>query len=626
VVYTLCALGLLLLCTNVFLLWGIHAPLHSVHRTKVHNTEPNIKRAHPIDTLMKGAETNFKALISGQTTDLHSAAEAYREKRGRLPPPSFDAWYEYARGSNAVIVEDLFDQIYRDLDPFWGVSAKSMRDFARQFQDGIALRNGSASMTDNNYQGTAKDRMQAWLDMIKSIEHLLPDMDLAMNVMDESRVIVPWEELNKHMETEGQTRKLLPSHQVLSQYSNLNVSEEEQKELPQVDWIGPAGEPFWDIARIGCAPQSPARYQAAATNFTGPPPLTPGYPPRSYHGFVKNWTYVRDPCQQPHLQESHGTFIEPVSISTTHSLVPIFSESKLSVNNDILIPPAAYLSSSFAGGDYSYANTQSGRWSDKLSSAIWRGVASGGRNREENWTRFHRHRFVSMLNGSYIQSIETSPHSAGQGQTFNLQSYATYKLTATKYMDLGSWLNRITDIGFTGLLCFPATEHGNPTCDYTDPYFSIVGKVPMLKQYAYKLLPDIDGNSFSGRYLAFIRSNSVPIKATIYSEWQDDRLVPWLHFVPMDNSFVDMYGILDYFLGTGDDGVAMRKGAHDDAAKKIAEKGSEWADTVLRKEDMHVYMLRLLLEYARLCDDNRLKLGFVADLVDADLESISNTP
>jgi hypothetical protein len=469
VVYTLSALGLLLLCTNVLLLWNIHAPL--LQRTKVHNMESNIKRSHPIDTLMKGAETNFQALISGQTTDLQSAAEAYRERRGHHPPPAFNEWVKYARTNNAVIAEELFDQIYRDLDPFWAVSARSMRSFARHFQDRIILRNRSASMTDNNYQGTAKDRMEAWLDAVKSLEHLLPNMDLAMNVMDESRVIVPWEEIAKHMDIEGQTKKLLPSHQILSHYSSLNVSEEEQRELPRLDWIGPGGEPYWDIARIGCAPRLPARYKATATNFTGPPPLPPGYPPRSYHGFVKNWTYVRDPCQQPHLQESHGTFIEPVSISTTHSLVPIFSESKLSVNNDILIPPAAYLSSSFAGGGYSHADTKSGNWSDKISGVVWRGVASGGRNREENWTRFHRHRFVSMLNGSYIQSVETRAHSVGQGQTFNLQSYATYRLTATKYMDLGSWLNRITNIGFTDLLCFPATENGKPTCNYTDPYF-----------------------------------------------------------------------------------------------------------------------------------------------------------
>jgi hypothetical protein len=42
--------------------------------------------------------------------------------------------------------------------------------------------------------------------------------------------------------------------------------------------------------------------------------------------------------------------------------------------------------------------------------------------------------------------------------------------------------------------------------------------------------------------------------------------------------------------------------------------GKGWAEKVLRKEDMQIYMLRLLLEYARLCDDNRNTLGYVRDL------------
>jgi hypothetical protein len=462
----------------VLLLWSFRTPLLAAHRTRVHDIKANTKGTHPIDTLIRNAETTFQAFISEQTTDLHSAADAYREKRGINPLPGFDAWYDYAQSNDAVIVEELFDQIHRDLNPFWGVPAKSMRDFARHFQDRIILRNGSASITDNNnYLGTAKNRLEAWLNVMKTLEHLLPDMELAMNIMDESRIITPWGSVNKYMKKGGQTKKLLPPNQVISQYNSPIAVHEESGESPQMDWIGPGGQRYWELARGGCAPQSPARYKAAAVNFTGPPPFPSGYLTRSYHGYVKNWTYAKDSCQKQYLQESHGTFIEPVSISTTHSLVPLFSESKLSMNNDILIPPAAYLSSSFASGGYSSSNTLSGgNWSDKKSGAIWRGVASGGRNKQENWMRFHRHRVVSMLNGSYVQSVKRNSHSTGLGQTFKLQSYATYRLTATRYMDLGSWLKLITDIGFTDLLCFPATLNGKPTCNYTDPYFSVVKK------------------------------------------------------------------------------------------------------------------------------------------------------
>jgi hypothetical protein len=216
---------------------------------------------------------------------------------------------------------------------------------------------------------------------------------------------------------------------------------------------------------------------------------------------VQNWTLARDACQQPLLRELHGSFIEPVSINTTHDLVPIFGGSKLTgLNQDILIPPAAYLSNSFSGGVYAGTNDPGPPWEEKKAGAVWRGVASGGRNREENWKRFHRHRFVAMLNGTAVEHAETNPDAPHQGENFHLQSYSVYGLTATKLMDLGSWLKRVTNVGFTNLECFPTID--DRTCSYTSPYFTLVSTISMAKQYAYKLLPDPDGNSFSGRYLA----------------------------------------------------------------------------------------------------------------------------
>lgn len=41
------------------------------------------------------------------------------QERGRHPPPHFDKWFEFASSHGCVIIEDLFDQIYRDIDPFW---------------------------------------------------------------------------------------------------------------------------------------------------------------------------------------------------------------------------------------------------------------------------------------------------------------------------------------------------------------------------------------------------------------------------------------------------------------------------------------------------------------------------
>jgi hypothetical protein len=38
---------------------------------------------------------------------------------------------------------------------------------------------------------------------------------------------------------------------------------------------------------------------------------------------------------------------------------------------------------------------------------------------------------------------------------------------------------------------------------------------------------------------------------------------------------------------------------------------------VLRREDMLLYVWRLLLEFARVCDENRARLGYVDDLLSA---------
>ena len=130
---------------------------------------------------------------------------------------------------------------------------------------------------------------------------------------------------------------------------------------------------------------------------------------------------------------------------------------------------------------------------------------------------------------------------------FDVESYAQYRGKSPQNMPLDKWLDQISDCGFTNLICIPSSPDAH--CSYLDPYFEVASRTNLDAQYGHKYLPDIDGNSFSGRYLAFLRSASLPIKATTYAEWHDSRLTPWLHFVPMHNSFVDVYGILKYFIG-----------------------------------------------------------------------------
>ena len=299
-----------------------------------------------------------------------------------------------------------------------------------------------------------------------------------------------------------------------------------------------------------------------------------------------------------------------MTVRSTDILLPVFGGSKLSVNNDILLPAPMYWSKE----ERFTAPPDTTTWSEKQKFAVWRGVATGGRNRDSNWRGFHRHRFVAMNNAS---ALDKATKDATAAVNFVLPD-ASYHVPAQEQGQLGGWVAEWSDCGFVDLMCDEGgkeetqTKNGEDqdqppkraSCSYVDPYFTVREAIPLEEQFRSKFLPDIDGNSFSGRYLAFLKSSSLPIKATIWKEWHDSRLVAWQHFVPMDSRYGDWYGLMDFFLGQDGDAVA----------EKIATAGREWAARVLRREDMQVYVFRLLLEYARVLDEKRELLGWVQDL------------
>lgn len=359
--------------------------------------------------------------------------------------------------------------------------------------------------------------------------------------------------------------------------------------------------PFWSIVRRGCHPDSLARTTDLQKSFADPPDInSKNAEPHLYKGYVSNHSLAAELCHQPDLQGLEGILIQPLTISATKTLFPMFGGSKLTVNNEILIPAAMYWPEEER---FSGSHGQHAPWQGKLDGVIWRGVATGGKNFPENWRGFQRHRFVAMNNATTLNRAQADNH---KPENFALAE-EQYDVVAQKEGNLGEWVSSWANVGLTDPFCTP-WEGG--TCSYTDHYFHRVKGVKLAKQFSFKFLPDIDGNSFSGRYLAFLRSTSLPIKATIWREWHDSRLVAWKHFVPMDSRFIDYYGIMQYFLGY-DEKVAD----HDQVAQKIASEGRDWARRVLRKEDMLIYVWRLLLEYGRVMDDKREKLGWVDDLL-----------
>ncbi|KAK5096066.1 hypothetical protein LTR70_001475 [Exophiala xenobiotica] len=541
---------------------------------------------HPIDDLVLAAENELYGLLKKRTHDISTTAAAYRARRGRHPPPGFDEWFKFATTQDCVVVEDFFDQIYRDIEPFWGLSPAVIRDAAASSRDLIRVRNGQVAKSTSEWFF-----VNAYFDMFKEIVVHLPDVDLPINTMDETRVLVSWEDINDMMVRGAESKNVqrLPS---ITSFSRVN--DEPHPPVFEHSWLHEP--PYWNIARQGCPPDSPARHAALDADFSTPPEFPATWPNSTHRGYVSNWTIAKDPCVHAHIRNLHGSFVEPISQSTTTRLVPMFSGSKMRFNNDILLPPAVYWH-----GDRRFSTTYARTpWSQKRDEVLWRGSASGGRNTEINWTRFHRHRLLSMLNGTQIQLTMDAPNasvaSSDVPHNFPLPNKDLYPLRSFAQGLLPDWIRSLSNAAFTWLVCFPATE--NYACSYTGSWYRRGGEMPLHRMFKAKYLPDVDGNSFSGRYRAFLQSNSLPIKATIYDEWHDDRLIAWKHFVPMDNTFVDLWPILEYLV------------SHDDVAEKIALEGRRWSDTVLRKEDMLVYVYRLVLEYARVSDDKRAEMGW----------------
>lgn len=571
---------------------------------------------HPVDHLIKEGRLSFKELLGRQSLSLDQAASRYRERRGRHPPPGFGAWFAAAKRKNAVVVEEFFDSIHHGINPFWGLHPRDIRVRAHAQPEVIRVRDGKVTVvTEHPWERSLWQKfvdtlrpherrppwISLWAELVEEMLPHLPDLDMAINTMDETRILVPWEKIESYIAIERRNRKLIDPDDAVTTYTGLaDVDSRNGSYEPQ--WIRGEQSRYWDHLRAACPPDSPARNVSALTSFTLPVeyPLAPM--PYTYRGFVQNFTASQDPCQQPHLRGMHGTFVESVTMSTLPDLFPLFGQTKLRQNNELLIPGAAYLTLDplFSGG-----STHGSPWASKKNALVWRGVASGGRNRADNWWHFHRHRWVQMLNGSTVAAVEAGE--AARAPTFALLPADAYGVPAQKRGALGAWVSAFADVGFVDLLCTPETfgadgRHGRP-CGYTSPFMALADTKPMSEQYDYKFLPDVDGNSFSGRWRGFLHSTSVPLKATIYEEWHDDRMVPWVHFVPFDSSFMDIYAVMDYFL----DG-------RDEQAHRIAEEGRLWAERVHRRDDMMLYVWRLLLEYGRVADDKRDVLAFVGDL------------
>ena len=536
---------------------------------------------HPISLLMKQADKAWRAYEDDRSTTFRQTVSKYRRKYGRHPPPGFKEWYQFARKKNVHNIDD-FEQIMDDLRPFWAIEPRIIRNLAanmwRNDGDGIAgihIRDHKVvNMTNASW------RSETLVTLIEKFIKYLPDMDIAMNRLDQPRVVVPWGDMQGLLAKELETRQTPP--EAIDGYSSdmeefLNITvDDDGKPKEDPGWYPAHGKPFMDIGREACPPESHARNNRSISYDT-----EALYKSR-FGGIITNFNRTSDLCTVgPEIKDKHGFLYSSSTLIPTKRLVPVFGECKVNVNSDILFPANMYWKHD---DRYDYSGKHDLDWDKKKEVMIWRGVSSGGTQLKENWRRMHRQRLVMILNATEMVDKEVrilAEQPERKGEYENFRQFRPSEFAANH-----------TDVGFT------ETWGCIPNCDFYEHVFSIKEQVSLSEQFQSKFLVDVDGHSFSGRWRAFLESKSLGIKATIFREWHDSRLFAWRHFVPMDNRYDEVYSILTYFIGLGSAGEEQKSddgsitnpyvARHDIEAKRLANQGREWAKKVLRREDIEV--------------------------------------
>jgi protein glucosyltransferase len=119
---------------------------------------------------------------------------------------------------------------------------------------------------------------------------------------------------------------------------------------------------------------------------------------------------------------------------------------------------------------------------------------------------------------------------------------------------------------------------------------SIPPFVSRKDQVHYKMLINLDG--YTSTYPGFLwrlLSNSVTIKQeTDNEQWFYDAVKPWIHYVPVKQDLSDLLEKVEWIK------------AHDDEARKIAERSTEFVQNNLMPEHLDLYIVTLLNEYSKL--------------------------
>ncbi|KZP13270.1 glycosyltransferase family 90 protein [Athelia psychrophila] len=169
--------------------------------------EVNPDGRHPMFDLMDRGAAQWDAKLERQSTTLEEAVREYKRRHGRAPPKGFDHWWYWCE-KHDVRLPDEYDQIHRDLAPFWGMHPADLARLQSDHEahvDSYTIGKDRASdpigvlkmVLSYSGPGTQEDahleQAQDMIDSLADVQHFVPPFRATFSPHDNPNLFSDWE-------------------------------------------------------------------------------------------------------------------------------------------------------------------------------------------------------------------------------------------------------------------------------------------------------------------------------------------------------------------------------------------------------------------------------------------------
>lgn len=593
---------------------------------------------HPILRLVEHHHVKYEAMVNRQSKTLPEAVEEYQRRYHRRPPPKFDQWFALAQEHSLVLVDE-FDTVMQSLEPFWGIAPAILHSRMDSYSAGGQGNRMVFNSSGIFHQGSKKERaIQGWLSDGLPWQNVISDAQLLVNSLDEPKVSVSYQTLDKALSA--------AAHQKPGTSSPTLTEEDEDEEI---SWHNFHGTPAWEFLFDSCPPGLRSNDTDGMIARGKSDNTDNGIPPSGArlddtHGGVSDSNDTRtiisggklddtsiiisgnggqleflsdpsrdqDPCQNPRLHQRQGLYVSPSNLVLTKHLVPLLTQARPRRFNDILYPAPFYTDT--MDQDIKDEDESAWPWAAKHDRVYWVGGSQSGLANMDNWRGLQRAYMtilVSQESGEEVvvlRKAEPHPHAVPQKDSGepDTQSLSTRASEPSPPSSSSHWWHPISSrwslLSSLFHIKLSAIKVCGDSCRTQQDYFHPQPE-PISESYTSKYVLDLDGNGFSGRFYRLLKSGCAVLKQTMFEEWHDGGgwLEPWVHYIPVSMDAAEL-GELARFLIQEDQG--------QEVGRKIAEDGREWSRKVLRRVDLELVFLRLLMEMERILRSDRDELYY----------------